>query len=117
VQMAEGLLLRHDGDMIGPRVGHQSGRVRRADAAAGRRDQRICGVGGSVFEVRRVEINLVCRNGADEFLLEIQRGDGAAREVVVEAAIFHRGPVAMVAVCRTAFAPVPVTSCLTVCSA
>ena len=41
VQMAERLLLRHDGDVVGARVSHQGGRIGRADAAAGRRDEGI----------------------------------------------------------------------------
>ena len=94
VQMAEGLLLGHDGDVVEARVGDERGCVRCADAAAGRREQRVRGIGRRVLKVRRVEVDLVGSDGADEFFLEIERGDGAAREVVVEAAIFHRRPVA-----------------------
>ena len=94
VQMAEGLLLRHDGDVVEARVGDERGCVRCADAAAGRREQRVRGIGRRVLKVRRVEVDLVGSDGADEFFLEIECGDGTARQVVVEAAIFHRRPVA-----------------------
>ena len=47
-----------------------------------------------MLEVGRVEVDLVGGEGADELLLEVERGDGAAGEVVVQAAVLHGGPVA-----------------------
>ena len=94
VQVPEGFLLGHDGDVVGARVGDQGCRVGRGDGSAGRRDERVRRVRGGVLEVGRVEIDLVRREGADHLLLELQRGDGAAGEVVVQAAILHRRPVA-----------------------
>ncbi len=94
VEVAEGLLLGDDGDVEGAGVGDQRGGVGGRDGAAGRGEEGIGGVGGGVLEVGRVEVDLVGGEGADELLLELEGGDGAAGEVVVEAAIVHGGPVA-----------------------
>ncbi len=51
-----------------------------------------------MFEVGGVEVDLVGGQGADELLLELERGDGAAGEIVVEAADFMAGQSRMVAV-------------------
>ena len=64
------------------------------EGAAGRRGEWIGGVLEVVLEVGRVEIDLV---GGEDFklmLLEGERGEGAAGEIVVLAAILHGGPVA-----------------------
>jgi hypothetical protein len=60
----------------------------------GRGEEGIGGVGGGVLEVGRVEVDLVGGEGADKLLLEVECGDRAAREIVVEAAVLHGWPVA-----------------------
>ena len=54
----------------------------------------MAGVLHRVLEVGRVDVDLVGGDDADLLLLELERGDGAAGEVVVEAAVLHRRPVA-----------------------
>ena len=94
VQMAEGLLLGHDGDVILARVGHQLRGLGRRERAAGRRGQRLIGIKQRVLEVGRVDVDLECGEDANLVLLEFERGKRAAREIVVNAAISHCRPVA-----------------------
>jgi len=47
-----------------------------------------------VLEVRGVEINFVGGEDFELMFLEGERWEGAAGEVVMDAAIFHGGPVA-----------------------
>ena len=47
-----------------------------------------------VFEVGRVDVELVCGEGADLALLEFKRRNRAAGEIVIEAAMRERRPVA-----------------------
>ncbi len=94
VKVAEGLLLGDDGDVVGAGVGDQCGGVGGGESAAGRGEEGISSVGGGVLEVGGVEVDLVGGQGADELLLELEGGDGAAGEVVVEAAVGHGRPVA-----------------------
>ena len=47
-----------------------------------------------MLEVRRVDVDLECGEDANLVLLEFERGKRAAREIVVDAAITHGGPVA-----------------------
>src|ERR1035437_7778215 len=94
MQVAERLLLRYDVDVKALCVGDERAHVLMAHAAAGRRDERARIVGERVLVIRRVYVELVCRECADFAFLELERRNGAAREIVVEAAVLHRGPVA-----------------------
>ena len=94
VQMAEGLLLGHDGDVILARVGDQFRDLRGRERAARRRGQRMIGIEQRVLEIGRVDIDLEGSEDANLVLLEVERGKRAAREIVVDAAISHRRPVA-----------------------
>ena len=94
VEMPEGFLVGDDGDMELGGVGGELARVCRGDAAAGRRGERVRGVLLGFFEVGAVDVDLVAGESADEVLLEGERGDGAAREIVLHAAVAHGGVVA-----------------------
>ena len=94
VEVAEGLLLGDDGDVVLGGVGDELAGLGLGDGSAGGRHERVAGVLHGVLEVGRVDVDLVGGDGADELLLEVEGGDGAAGEVVVEAAILQGGPVA-----------------------
>ena len=94
MQMAEGLLLGDDGDVILAGVGDQFGGLGRRERAAGRRGQRLIGIKQRVLEIRRVDVDLERGEDANLVLLEFERGKRAAGEIVVDAAILHRRPVA-----------------------
>ncbi len=57
MQMAEGFLLGHDGDVILAGVGDQFRGLRRRKRAAWRRGQRLVGIKQRVLEVRRVDVD------------------------------------------------------------
>ncbi len=96
-------------------VGDELAGLGLGDGSAGRRHERMAGVLHGVLEVRRVDVDLVSGDGSDELLLEVEGGDGAAGEVVVEAAgtswQANRG---WWRCGGTAVEPVPVMSCLAV---
>ncbi len=92
--MTEGFLLRNDGDVVGARVLDQRLRVCRRQRAARQGWQRIRRVLHGVFEVGRVQIELVCGEGADLLFLVGEGRHGSAREIVVHAAPAHGRPVA-----------------------
>ena len=94
VQMAEGLLLGHHSDVILASVGDQICDLGRGQRAARRRGQRLIGIEQRVLEVGRVDVDLECGEDANLVLLEFKRGKRAAREIVVDAPIFHCRPVA-----------------------
>ena len=94
MEVAEGFLLRHDGDVILRGVMDEGRHIGGRHGAAGRRDKRRARVGEGVLEVGRIDVELVGGEGADLALLELERGDRAAGEVVVETAMRERGPVA-----------------------
>src|ERR1700722_466196 len=91
--MAEGLLLRHHGDVILRGIADEFSDIGGRHRAAGRVDERRAGVLEGVLEVRRVDVELKSGEGADLALLKCERGDGTARKIVVEAAMWERGPV------------------------
>ena len=64
------------------------------EGAARRCGEGIGGVLEGALEVGRVEIDLVRGEDFKLMLLEGERGEGAAGEIVVFAAILHGGPVA-----------------------
>ena len=88
MQMAEGLLLGDDGDVILAGVGDQLRGLGRRERAARRRGQRLIGIEQRVLEVRRVDVDLERGEDANLVLLEFERGKRAAGEIVVDAAIF-----------------------------
>ena len=94
VEMAEGFLLRHDGDVILRSVVDKGCDIRRRHGAPGWRDQRRCRVAETLFEVGRVDVELVGGQCADLALLELECGDRAAGEIVIEATMRERWPVA-----------------------
>ncbi len=94
MQMAEGLLLRHDGDVILAGVGDEFRNLRRRQRAARRRGQRMIRIKQRVLKIRRVDIDLERSEDANLMLLEFERGKRAAGEIVVDAAILHGRPVA-----------------------
>ena len=94
VEVAEGFLLGDDGDVVLGGVGDQLAGLGLGDGSAGGRHEGVAGVLHGVLEVGRVDVDLVGGEGADQLLLELEGGDGAAGEVVVEAAVLHGGPVA-----------------------
>ncbi len=94
MEMAEGFLLGDDGDVVLAGVADEFGDVGRRHGAAERRGHGVVGVEERVFEVGRIEVGLVRGEDADLVLLEFEGGDGAAGEIVLNAAIFHGRPVA-----------------------
>ena len=86
VQVPERFLLGDDLHVVAPGVGDELADIGAGHGPAGRGDQRIGGVAEGVLEVRRVDVELVGREGADLLLLEFQRGHRPAGEVV-----FHFG--------------------------
>ena len=94
VEVAEGLLLGDDVDVIETRIGDEGGGFSGREAAAGRSHEGVRGVLEGVLEVGRVDVDLVSGQGADELLLELEGREGAAGQVVGEATVLHGGPVA-----------------------
>ena len=94
MQVSERFLLRDHVDVIFRRIRHQFAHILARHRAAWWCDQRVAGVGQRVLEVRRVDVQLDGREATDLRLLVRQRGNRSARDVVVEAAILHGGPVA-----------------------
>ena len=94
VQMAEGLLLGDDGDVILAGVGDQFRGFGRSERAAGRRGQRLVGIEQRVLEVGRVDVDLEGGEDANLVLLEFESRKRAAGEIVLDAAIAHGRPVA-----------------------
>ena len=80
--------------MVAGGVGDEFAGVCGGHAGTGNANERVGGVLLRAFEVGGVEVVFVSGEGADDFLLKVERGDGAAGEVVVEAAVLHGGPVA-----------------------
>ncbi len=93
MEVAEGLLLGNDGDVVGLGVGDELAGLLGRDAALEGSGDGVRDVGLSVLEVWRVDVDLIGGDDADLLLLEVEGGEGAAGEVVVEAAILHGGPV------------------------
>ena len=93
-QVAEGFLLRHHRDVVARRERGQLACLGGRDVAAGRRWQRVRGVLLGVFKVGRIEVDLIRRELLDQMFLKGQGRHRAARKIVVQAAILHRGPVA-----------------------
>ena len=75
VQMAKGLLLRHDGDVILARIGHEFRRFSRRERTSRRRGQRMLGIEQRVLEVRRVDVDFEGGKDANLMLLEGERGE------------------------------------------
>ncbi len=94
MQMSEGLLLRNDRDVVLGGVGDEVAHVVTAHCAAGRGDHRLRGEGQRVLEVQRERVDLEGGEEAHLALLILERGQRAAREIVLHAAPAHRGPVA-----------------------
>ena len=94
VQMAEGLLLGQDGDVILARVGHQFPCLFGRERTAGRRGHGLVWIQQRVLEVRRIDVGFEGRKDAYLVLLEFERGHGSAGEIVLHAAIAHGRPVA-----------------------
>ena len=116
MQMAERLLLRNDGDVILAGVGDQFRGFGRSERAARRRGQRMIGIKQRVFEVRRVDIDFEGGKDANLVLLEIESGKRAAGEIVADAAIAHRRPVAHRACGEHARSAGQGSNCLKVCT-
>ena len=91
--MAEGFLLRDDGDVVGLGVGDEFAGLLGRDVTAEGCGDGVGDVRLGVLEVRRVDVDLVSSDDADLLLLEVDGGEGTAGEVVVEAAVLHGGPV------------------------
>ena len=94
VDVAEGFLLGHDHDVERRGEGDELAGFVAGEGAAGRCGEGVGGVLEVALEVGRVEIDLVRGEDFELMLLEGERGEGAAGEVVVLAAILHGGPVA-----------------------
>jgi len=94
VQMAEGLLLRNDGDVVFCRVGDQFAPLGGCHGSAGKGREGRGGVGKGVFKVGREDVDLVGGEGADLALEKLHAGDGTAGPIVRDAAMGHGGPVA-----------------------
>ena len=94
MQMAEGLLLRHNGDVILAGVGYKFRGLGGRKRTGWRRGQRLVRIKQRVLEIGRVDIDLECGEDANLVLLEFERGKRAAREIVINAPVFHRRPVA-----------------------
>ena len=94
VKMPKRLLLGHNRDVIPARIRHQLRRFGRRERAARRRGQRLIRIEQRVLEVGRIDIDLESGEDPDLMLLKLQRGKRPAREIVVDAAILHRRPVA-----------------------
>ena len=94
VQMAEGLLLRNDGDVILAGVGDEFLRLLRGERTLWRSGQRMIGKEQRVLEIGRVDIDFEGREDPNLVLLEIESRKRPAREIVVDTAIAHRRPVA-----------------------
>ena len=113
-EVSEGFLIGDDRDVELGGVGDELASVGGGHAAAGGGGERVGGVLLGVFEVGRVEIVLVGGEGADELLLELEGVDGAAGDVVGEAAVLHGGPVADGGDLEGCLRAVAYESCLTV---
>ena len=94
MQMPEGLLLRHHRDVNLAGITNQFLRFAGSESAARRRGHRLVGIEERVLKVRRIDVDLEGCKDAHLMLHEIQRGKRPAGEVVVDAAVFHRRPVA-----------------------
>ncbi len=94
VEVAEGFLLGEDGDVVGGGVGDEFAGLGLGECAAGGRHEGDAGVLHGVFEVGGVDVDFVGGEGADDFFLEFEGGDGAAGEVVGETTVGQSGPVA-----------------------
>jgi len=116
MQMAEGFLLRQNGDVILAGEGHKVRGLGGRKRAAGRRGQRLVGIKQRVLEVRRVDVDLECREDANLALLEFERRKRAAREIVVNALYFIAGQSRAVPVGSTRAAPGDGSNCLKVCT-
>ena len=103
-------------DVILPRIGHQFGNFGRRQRAARRRGQRLIGIKQRVLEIRRIDVDLERGKDTNLVLLKIQRGKRPAREIVVNAAILHRRPVAHRPVGSCRAAPGSGSNCLNVCT-
>ncbi len=94
VEVAERLLVGDDGDVVTGGIGGELAGFGRGDTAAGGCGERVGGVLLGVLEVGRVDVGFVGGEGSDELLLEVEGADGAAGEVVLEAAVLEDGEVA-----------------------
>src|ERR1035437_4134371 len=94
MQVSKSLLLGNDGDVIPARVAHPFFLIGAGSCSAGKRGKCIGRERKGVLEIRRVDIHFVLGKYADLMLLELQRGNGTAREIVAQAAILHSRPVA-----------------------
>ena len=92
-EVAEGFLLGDDGDVVAGGEGGELAGFCGGEGAVGDGGEGGGGVLLGLFEVRGVDVDLVGGEGLNEVLLEGEGGDGAAGEVVVEAAVLHGGPV------------------------
>src|SRR5581483_2246413 len=93
MQMAEGLLLRHDGDVILMGISDQLRRLSRRESTAWRRRQRMIRIKQRVFKIRRVDVHLERGEDPNLVLLELECRKRAAGKIVVDAPIPHCRPV------------------------
>jgi hypothetical protein len=114
MQMAEGFLLGHDGDVILARVGDELRDVG-GRAPPRRRGQRVIGIEERVLEIWRVDVGLVGRRrGSDAS--GIRAWERAAGEIVLMPRYFMAGQSRIVPVGSTRGAPGSGSNCLNVCT-
>ena len=94
MQVPEGLLFGHDGDVVTPSVGDQFLHLLRRDRRLVGRDQRLAGVVEDVFHVQREQVHLVLGQGPHLFFHVLEGGNRAAADVIMRAAPAHCRPVA-----------------------
>jgi hypothetical protein len=91
--MAEGLLLRHEFDVVTAGVLGQTAHLFGRELASLGRRQRGVPVGEDVLHVQAEHVELELSRQADQPLELCVGGDGAAADVQGEAAVAQRGPV------------------------
>src|SRR5258706_16154528 len=93
MQMSECFLLRDYIYMVAPSVCDQLSNLVVCHRPARRTNERIRRILECVLEVRRIHVDLVCGESPHLLLLKRECRHRSTREIVVESAILHCGPV------------------------